>query len=418
MVVNSKKMIRSMKIMLAVLITVVVVFAGAAALYLKSIKDDPSKMFGGNANFSVTDEAGNKHQYNQGTIAFAIVGLDSSGEREDANMGYRSDVMMVCVVDTDNNQASIISIPRDTKARVQVLNSEGKPTRMVTTKMNAAFSYGFSPDKYGYENTLAAINELFKSSGVNISPITTYIGADMDDFVMAANLIGGVELQLPQDVPGFGSQGEWVHLNGDRALDYVRIRSGGRLSGMDTDRTDRQRGYIKAVASRIQQLGSLATVPKIYNECVKEGYIKTNLTVEQMYAISSSLENIKMDEVMFTMLPGYVNDNEGPGYWHVNKTQLKAMILDVFYNSDTGYVPTPHATNLPSNDTPGTKTEYTYSRKTKTSSGTTRDKTSSKKTTQSSSSSSKKPQTDATSTSKATQSTTKSTTEKPTPDDD
>lgn len=385
MVVNTQKLLRTLKIVLAVLITIGVVFGAAVALYLKGIADDPTKAFGKGANFVVTDDSGVTHEYNQGVISFLIVGLDSSEEREHSNMGYRADVIMVCVVDTNNKQASLISVPRDTKARVQVLNSEGKPTRMVTTRINAAFSYGFSPDKYGYQNTLDAVNDLFSVDGVKINPITTYVGADMDDFVMAANLIGGVDLQLPHDVPGFGSGGEWVHLEGERALDYVRIRKGKGLTGMDTDRTERQRGFLRAVAGKMQQEGALKTVPKIYNECVREGYIHTNMTIDQMYAISASLEDIYLDTVVFSMLPGYINDNEGVGYWHVNKTDLKSMILDIFYNAQQGNgIPTA----LPTLDSPtssrkgtgNTKTEYTYTKKKTSTSGTTTKKTTEKTT--------------------------------------
>lgn len=367
MVVNSSKLIRTMKILLAILLTIAFACGTAAALYLKNIRDNPSKSFGGNANFEVTDESGVTHKYNQGIISFVIVGLDSDEEREADNKGYRSDVIMVCVVDTDKNQASLVSIPRDTRTRVQVLNADGKPTRMVTTRINAAFSYGFSPDKYGYQNTLAAVNTLFNSSGVSIEPIKSYIGADMDDFVHVANLLGGVDLQLEQDVPGFGSMGEWIHLEGDKALDYVRIRKGKGLSGMDTERTGRQRGFIKAVAVKMQQMGGLATIPRLYNDCVKEGYVDTNLTLEQIYALSSSIDEIDMESVIFEMLPGYINDNEGEGYWHVNKTQLKTMVLDLFYNAQQGFgIPTAERTSeltTGSTNDLSKKTEYNYTRK-------------------------------------------------------
>lgn len=409
MVVNTKKLMRTMKILLVVLIVIALTGGVSVALYLKNIWDNPSQSFGSKANFVVVDDTGVKHEYNQGVISFVVIGLDSDEDREEANKGYRSDVIMVCVIDTDKNQASLVSIPRDTKARVQVLNSEGKPTRMVTTRINAAFSYGFSPDKYGYQNTLDAVNTLLNSTGVSIDPITHYIGADMDDFVYVADLLGGVDLQLEQDVPGFGSAGEWIHLEGEKALDYVRIRKGKGLTGMDTDRTTRQRGFIKAVAARMQSLGGRETIPRLYNDCIKTGHIDTNLTTEHIYAIAASVEEIDLDWVLFTMLPGYINDNEGEGYWHVNKTQLKTMVLDLFYNAQQGMgLPTAGSTSEITTAEPGdysTKTQYTYTRKT-TSDST---KKTSKKTTEKTS----KKTTEKT-TNKTTEKTTDKTTEKTT----
>lgn len=395
MVVNTKKLMRTMKVLLVVLIIIALSGGVSVALYLKNIWDNPSKSFGNNANFVVVDDTGVKHEYNQGIISFVVIGLDSDEEREEDNKGYRSDVIMVCVIDTDKDQASLVSIPRDTKARVQVLNSEGKPTRMVTTRINAAFSYGFSPDKYGYQNTLDAVNTLLNSTGVSIDPITHYIGADMDDFVHIANLMGGVDLQLEQDVPGFGKEGEWIHLEGEKALDYVRIRKGKGLTGMDTDRTTRQRGFLKAMAVRMQQMGGRETIVKLYNDCIDKGYIDTNLTLEHVYAVAASVEEIDLSTVMFEMLPGYINDNEGEGYWHVNRTQLKTMVLDLFYNAQQGMgLPTAGSTSEITTAEPGeysTKTQYTYTRKTtsdttkkKTTKKTT-EKTSSKKTTSTSS---------------------------------
>lgn len=370
MVVNSTKLIRTMKVVLAILITLGIIFASAVALYFKRIWDDPSKSFNTAGNYVFTDESGVSHEYNQGVISFLIVGLDSSEEREDDNMGYRADTIMVCVVDTDNNTASLVSIPRDTKARVQVLNAQGKPTKMVTTKINAAFSYGFSPDKFGYENTLSAVNELFNSTGVKINPISNYIGADMDDFVAIANLMGGVPVQLRQDIPGIGKAGEWVPLQGEKALEFVRIRKGKGLTGMDTDRTERQRDFIKAMAVRLQELGGRESIIRLYNDCVNNGLVKTNLTIEQVYALSASVENIDLDTVIFEMMPGYINDAEGEGYWHVNKTQLKTMVLDLFYNAQEGLgMPTAGSTSeytkQPYENNHSTKTEYIYTSKSK-----------------------------------------------------
>ncbi|MBQ9625495.1 MAG: LCP family protein, partial [Clostridia bacterium] len=329
MATETSKIITVMKVLLAFLLTIAIAGGAAIALYVKSIRDNPNKAFANTVNFQAVDDEGVVHTYNQGVISFLIVGIDSNDEREKRREGYRSDVMMICVIDTDKNQASLISVPRDTKARVQVLNASGKPTKMINTKINASMAYGYGPDKFGYQNTLAAINDLLNSTGVQVNPIQHYIGADMDDFVKIANLMGGVDVELPQNVPGFGSKGETVHLEGEKALTYVRIRSGKGLTGSDTDRTTRQRGFIKAVAMKMQQQGAMKTIPQIYNDAINKGCIQTNLSLDQIYAISASMQDINFEEVVFAMVPGYFKTESGASYWFVNKTDFKQMILDL-----------------------------------------------------------------------------------------
>ena len=325
--VNPQKMKRTIKVLFITLIIMMLAVGAFGFAYFKMNDNKGDQTF--------TDDGGNTHQINEGVISFMVFGLDSDDARESANKGYRTDVMMLCVVDTDKNTASLVSLPRDTEAKVQVLNSEGKVRKTVTTKLNAAFSYGFSPNKYGYENAMAAINDVFDTGILKIDEIENYVGFDMDGFVGIVDALGGVEIELPQDVPGFGKEGQVITLNSKQALEYVRIRKGQGLTGSDLDRTTRQRGFVLACIKKLRESNPITVLPKIYEECIKKGYLKTNMSLRQITAVASAVSNLELEEASMEMLPGYLYG----GYWVPDDNKVAEMLLRLYYNTEDGSAP-------------------------------------------------------------------------------
>ncbi len=75
-------------------------------------------------------------------VAVTLLGIDSNEEREEKDMGSRSDVMVVCVVDLAAPSCTILTIPRDTRTKIHKLNSAGEVKSTRTDKINAAYAYG------------------------------------------------------------------------------------------------------------------------------------------------------------------------------------------------------------------------------------------------------------------------------------
>lgn len=337
------KLIKILKITLASLLVVGVGVGGFFYVNFRDLLRNPTRAFGnGNSGFEFVDADGNKHAYNEGIITFMIFGVDSDEGREQASMGYRTDVMMACVVDTEKNTASLVSLPRDTRAKVQKRDSEGKVTGSVTTKLNGASAYGHGPEKYGYDNALEAINRLFTVGNVQVEPIDKYVGFDMDGFIAISNLLGGVEVTLEDTIAGIGREGETVTLKGAQAKEFVTVRSGSGLDGSDLSRTGRQRQFVKACAKKLKESNPITTIPKLYNECVQNNYVKTNLNLDQIAALANVLTKVDIDAINFEMLPGSSQYIGGISYYIMDEAKTEQLLLDMFYKvtGETGQTTT------------------------------------------------------------------------------
>ena len=142
-------------------------------------------------------------------ILFLLAGVDSKDINE---KGVRTDTMMLMNVNFDTGKTSILSIPRDT--RVKINNN--------TRKMNDAHSIG------GMELTLSTINDLL---GLDIEH---YVKVDYQVVIDLVEIIGGVNIDVPflmeyedptSDPPLdiYLEKGPQL-LNGKNAHDFLRWR--------------------------------------------------------------------------------------------------------------------------------------------------------------------------------------------------
>lgn len=324
-------MAKTIKILKTIVISLTVLGIGLGGFIYYNYSDllrNPSKAFNNkDSGFEYVDADGKTHLYNEGIISFMIYGLDSDTARQKRSEGWRTDVMMACVVDTEKNKASLVSVPRDTRAQVQMLNSEGKPTKTTTTKLNGAFAYGGGPDKFGYENSLNAVNKALKVDKIQFEPIEYYVGMDLDGFVAIADTVGGVTVTLPENVPNVGKTGETVTVKGDSARQFIQYRGGGG----DLTRTTRQREYMKECAKKLKNDNPTKNIPKLYKEFTEKGYLKTNMDTNQITALAYSLLKIDLDEINFDMVPGNAQTINGASYFIIDEDEWADKIKQLFY---------------------------------------------------------------------------------------
>ncbi len=178
----------------------------------------------------------------------------------------RSDTMIVLTVNPDNNSVKMLSIPRDTRTEII---GRGKQD-----KINHAYAFG------GVEMTMATVENFLDI------PVDYYIQINMEGFEDIVDAVGGVTVNNDLDFSLDGAHfpvGE-LHLNGDRALKFSRMRYEDPRG--DFGRQIRQKEVIKAV---IDSGGSMASLTK-YNEIFTAlgDNIKTNLTFDEMMDIQQN----------------------------------------------------------------------------------------------------------------------------------
>lgn len=163
-----------------------------------------------------------------------LLGVDGN-----ASSSSRSDSMILISVDYAHAKIKLTSFLRDSWVEI--------PSKGKKAKLNAACSYG------GPQLVVDTIEYNF---GVDIDH---YVMVDFNMFTQIIDKLGGVEVEVTQKEANFINNttrqnvdyGESVHLNGEEALVYCRIRK------LDSDymRTYRQRKVITALINQAKRAG-------------------------------------------------------------------------------------------------------------------------------------------------------------------
>lgn len=117
----------------------------------------------------------------------------------------RTDTIILLSLNPNIKHTIMLSIPRDTYAEIPDFGKD---------KINHAYAYG------NVDLTIQTVEKLLEL------PIHFYIKINMEGFKNGIDTIGGVTVDNPLDF----SQGKHhfpsgkIHLNGDQALDYIRMR--------------------------------------------------------------------------------------------------------------------------------------------------------------------------------------------------
>ena len=237
-----------------------------------------------------------------------------------------SDTMIVCSYDPKTQQASMLSIPRDT------FIGKSKTNAKTTDKINSLYNNGRNPEK-----TLNAVNEL---TGLNIE---NYILIDTKALVELVDVIGGVEFNVPIDMK-YDDNGQDLHidlkagyqkLNGDQVEQLVRFRhnkDGSTYSyeyGMeDFGRMKTQREVIVAVIKQTIKFKNVKEIGNIIN--IAEQYVQTNMNFGLLkdyipYAIKMNTENIKAEQ-----LPGIPKYLNGLSFFLADEEETQKMVNELF----------------------------------------------------------------------------------------
>ena len=261
--------------------------------------------------------------YDEKIINFAILGVDTASFRSIADTGYQSDVMILVSYNTTKEKISMISIPRDTKAKIRKLDSSGNPTGTITTKINAAYSYGGGRTKYSYNNACHAMSQFL--GGI---PVQHFIGLDMDGVPRIVDSVGGVEMTLDYSFTSVDSsmtKGKTMRLNGRQALTYVRERKLSGMDGSDTARVLRQQRFLKAFAAEVKQQNVDVLLNQVYPSVAAA--LDTNMNLEQLGALLMLLNGYDLETMDMYSVPGHWDGT----YWVANQKEMDAIIYKVFY---------------------------------------------------------------------------------------
>lgn len=221
------------------------------------------------------------------------------------NGGKLTDTIIIATYDPKNQNASLLSIPRDTFV------GKNPQTGTGSDKINAL--YQKSPEK-----TLEKVNEI---TGLDIK---YYMVIDNQALIKLVDVIGGVEFNVPIDMV-YDDPSQDLHINlkagvqildGDKAEQLLRYRHGNldkktgkylgtypeEYGGDDYGRMRTQREFMIETAKQTLQAKNILKIKEIID--IAYEYVETNLSVSVIKDYVPYAVNIDISNIQSAVLPG------------------------------------------------------------------------------------------------------------------
>ncbi len=226
--------------------------------------------------------------------------------------GDLTDTLMVASIDPVNNQAVLLSIPRDLWTKM--------PNNYIAAyhKINAAYESG----KYKHSGKQVQNNDDRKAvmagfqgvdgvvERVTGIPIHYNVLVDFDAFGQAVDSLGGITVNSKERLydptmawenkrnPVLAIAGD-NNFNGKQALNYVRSRS----TSSDFARGERQRTVILAMKEKATEAGTLTNPVKISNLMSAFGdNVQSDISLSDMTRLASILKRIPSSQIQSVSL--------------------------------------------------------------------------------------------------------------------
>ncbi len=252
----------------------------------------------------------------------AVFGVDKDGTR--------TDVAFVVHYDSAQESLSLISIPRDTRVSVcdEVEDLLGKSYGVM--KFNAVHAIG--GEKYGPQ---AAVLQLEDLLGISIDH---YVKVDFDALVEIVDAVGGVEVDVPQDMKWDMSDTGDIKidlkkglqtLDGNKALQLVRYRKG--YANGDVGRIQVQQMFLKALAEKVL---STESIVKNLGDYIKVMYkhVETDVSLTDALKYANYITKIDMSKMTMETLPGVGQYVGGVSYFIHDPAATQEMVDRIFYS--------------------------------------------------------------------------------------
>lgn len=225
-----------------------------------------------------------------------------------------SDVMMLLSFDPQRSEVTVLQIPRDTYFRG---GSESY------RKINGA------PAAIGMETLSRRLGDAF---GISVD---AYLRLSSDAFRRAVDALGGVELDVPEDMNYEDpAQGLSIHLkkgrqtlDGKTAEGFVRYRSG--YGRGDLDRLDAQKLFLSALAKKVMAMEGSASAVSLAAALLP--CTETDLAISEVAALWETLKDGRETKLAFVTAPGAeVTGRDGGSYYSLSAPAMEELLAQRF----------------------------------------------------------------------------------------
>lgn len=243
--------------------------------------------------------------------------------------GGMTDTIMLCSYDPKTQEASMLSIPRDTFIGA----NKGYATSF--DKINSVYN------NQGIEGLVSEVEEL-----TNIE-IPFYVKVDTESLKALVDTIGGVDFDVPIDMNYDDNKQNlhihltagYQHLDGDKAEQVVRFRhnNDGTSYSMeygdnDYGRMKTQREFLKAVLKQTIKLGNITKINKFID--IGSKYVKTNINIKDIKDYVPYVIDFKLNDLKTATLPGASEKCNGVWVFINNQEETEILINEMFLTKD------------------------------------------------------------------------------------
>ena len=235
-------------------------------------------------------------------VNILLIGVDYATERETWNgkKEWHSDVMIVLAVNFDENRADLISLPRDTYAKI--------PDIKGIYKLNASLNCGGG--LYNSDGTVNpdGLEKVCESAEWMLGGIDVdyYYAVTMTSLKDLVDLCGGLDYDLEFDyhIQGRSYKKGLQHIDGQGFLDYCRVRKAengipAKEQG-DVNRVNRQKRMLVAMFKQMKADKLITKIPEIIDTF--DGDLFTNCTFGQTAALAAFAYNLDPENIgMYSM---------------------------------------------------------------------------------------------------------------------
>lgn len=272
-----------------------------------------------------------------GTISLVVAGYDRSAEDGEEEIGL-TDMILYLQWDCDRNKLEVLQVPPNLYvgwSTGQAEAGEGEE--------NAA-------NPTGQGSTTGRINAVARETGglqglcdeitaMTGLPVDGYLGMDLNGLGDIVEYIGGVEVDIPQEIENGGSylpKGRYL-LDRSSVEFLVRERRSYAYGDMDRQRVLRS---VFAGLLRYAQSCTLVDAAKLVPVIMP--YMQTNLDMDTLMQLAASAESLQAEQVVFTIPSAYAVQTNSVGaiVWD---PEIMAPLLRVRFGLDCD----PQDLNLP-----------------------------------------------------------------------
>lgn len=208
----------------------------------------------------------------EGRINILLLGVGGPGH-EGPNL---TDTMMIASIKPDTHEVALLSIPRDLYVNIPGIGY---------SKINAAHAYGEEYSERLATTGVKLAQEVI--SNVTGLPIHYYVRMDFKGFEKIIDALGGVDIDVPCNFYDYLHHNMFYkgveHMDGERALWYVRVRYVEGSEGGDFARARRQQQVLLEIKKKVLSIYTILDIPKI-NELfdIVGDHLRTNFEVWEM----------------------------------------------------------------------------------------------------------------------------------------